>query len=138
MKHISKFFETKEAKRVFPNYKFDEEFLKQKQEDEEKRDKKFKELMLLNEVAMTIKKQGANYKKLENFVEWLKRVAKAEVDATYVIETLKELEKQYNNNECEWYELSGFETKSGNPETYSYSVEYVENEDGDIKIIVEF
>lgn len=78
------------------------------------------------------------YKNLESFVEWLKEVAKAEVDETYIKETLEELENQYNNNGCEFYELSGFETKSGNPETYSYNVEYVENDDGDITIICEF
>ena len=78
------------------------------------------------------------YKNLEKFVEWLKKVAKAEVTETYIKETLKELDDQYCNTGIEEYELSKFETKSGNPETYSYSIEYVEDENGNDIIICEF
>lgn len=78
------------------------------------------------------------YKNLEKFVEWLKKVAKAEVTETYIKETLKELDDQYCNTGFEEYELSKFETKSGNPETYSYNLEYEENDNGDVFIICEF
>ena len=75
------------------------------------------------------------YKNLENFIYWLRIVAKAKIDETYIEETLKELEQQHCNTGMDVYELSPIETKSGKPETYSY---YVENEDGDIIIICEF
>lgn len=78
------------------------------------------------------------YKNLENFVKWLKKVAKAEVTETYIKETLKELDDQYCNTAMEQFELSKFETKSGNPETYSYNLEYEENDNGDVFIIFEF
>ena len=78
------------------------------------------------------------YKNLERFVEWLKEVSKAEVDETYIKETLKEVDNQYCNKGCEFFELSRFETKSGNPETYSYDIEYVETEDDEIIITVVF
>lgn len=78
------------------------------------------------------------YKNLDRFIEWLEKVAKAEVDETYINETLKELDKQYCNTGMCVYELSGFETKSGNPETYGYDVEYEEDEDGNTTIICEF
>ena len=74
------------------------------------------------------------YKNLERFVEWLKEVAKAEVDETYIKATLEEVDRQWSNTGCEFYELSSFETKSGNPETYSYNIEYEENEYGEITI----
>lgn len=77
------------------------------------------------------------YKNLENFIDWLKEVSKAEVDEVYVDETLKELARQNCDTGCAAYELSKFETKSGRPETYSYSVEY-EEKNGDIDIIYEF
>ena len=78
------------------------------------------------------------YKNLEKFIEWLKKVSKAEVTETYIKETLKELDDQYCNTGMEEYELSKFETKSGNPETYSYNLEYEENDNGDVFIICEF
>lgn len=78
------------------------------------------------------------YKNLENFVKWLKKVAKAEVTETYIKETLKELDDQYGNTAMEQFELSKFETKSGNPETYSYNIENKEDEKGNITIICEF
>ena len=78
------------------------------------------------------------YKNLEKFIEWLKKVSKAEVTETYIKETLKELDDQYCNTGIEEYELSKFETKSGNPETYSYNLEYEENDNGDVFIICEF
>lgn len=78
------------------------------------------------------------YKNLERFVAWLKEASKAEVDEVYIEETLKELEQQQCNNGCQWFELSRFETKSGNPETYSYNVVYEKNEDGYITTIYEF
>ena len=78
------------------------------------------------------------YKNLEKFIEWLKKVAKSEVTNIYIKETLKELDEQYGNTGMEEYELSKFETKSGNPETYSYSIEYEEDDNGDIIIICEF
>ena len=78
------------------------------------------------------------YKNLEKFIEWLKKVSKAEVTETYIKETLKELDDQYCNTAMEQFELSKFETKSGNPETYSYNIEYKEDEKGNITIICEF
>lgn len=78
------------------------------------------------------------YKNLERFVKWLKEISKVKVNETYIQETLKELDTQYCNTGMEEFELSKFETKSGKPETYSYSIEYEENEDGDINIICEF
>lgn len=78
------------------------------------------------------------YKNLEKFVEWLKKVAKTEVTETYIKETLKELDEQYGNTGMEQFELSKFETKSGNPETYSYNLEYEEDDNGDVIIICEF
>ena len=78
------------------------------------------------------------YKNLEKFIEWLKKVSKAEVTETYIKETLKELDDQYCNTGMEEYELSKFETKSGNPETYLYNLEYKENDNGDVLIICEF
>lgn len=78
------------------------------------------------------------YKNIERFVEWLKNVSKNEVNETYLKETLKELDEQYCNTGLEEYELSKFETKSGNSETYLYSVEFEEEEDGNINIICEF
>lgn len=78
------------------------------------------------------------YKNLERFVEWLKKVSKYEVDEQYIKATLEELDSQYCNTDFTVYELSSHETKSGNPETYSYNVECEENEDGDVIIICEF
>lgn len=78
------------------------------------------------------------YKNLEKFVEWLKKVAKSEVTENYIKETLKELNDQYCNTAMEAFELSKFETKSGNPETYSYNIDYEEDEKGNITIICEF
>lgn len=78
------------------------------------------------------------YRNLGMFVAWLITVSKAEVDETYIKATLEELDKQYCDTGMEVYELSGIETKSGNPETYSYSVEYEEDDDGNITIICEF
>lgn len=78
------------------------------------------------------------YKNLEKFVEWLKKVSKAEVTETYIKETLKELDDQYCNTAIEEFELLKFETKSGNPETISYNIEYEEDEEGNVTIICEF
>ena len=78
------------------------------------------------------------YKNLEKFVEWLKKVSKAEVTETYIKETLKELDDQYCNTGMEEFELSKFQTKSGNPETISYNIEHEEDDKGNITIICEF
>lgn len=67
------------------------------------------------------------YKNLEKFVEWLKKVAKSEVTDTYIKYALEELETQYGNSGMQEYELGPFETKSGNPETYSYNTEEEED-----------
>lgn len=77
------------------------------------------------------------YKNLEKFVEWLKKVTKSEVTENYIKETLKELDDQYCNTAMKEFELSKFETKSGNPETYSYNLEY-EEDNGDVSIIFKF
>lgn len=45
------------------------------------------------------------YKNLEKFIEWLKKVSKAEVTETYIKETLKELDDQYCNTGMEKFEL---------------------------------
>lgn len=78
------------------------------------------------------------YKNLEKFIEWLEKVSKAEVTNTYIKETLKELDDQYCNTAMEEFELSKFETRSGNSETYSYNIEYEEDDHGNVTIICEF
>lgn len=78
------------------------------------------------------------YKNLEKFIEWLKKVSKSEVTETYIKETLKELDNQYCNTAMEEFELSKFETKSGNPETISYNIDCEEDEKENITIICEF
>ena len=78
------------------------------------------------------------YKNLEKFEKWLKEVSKAEVNETYIKETLKEVDNQWCNTSCEFYELSSTETKSGNPETYFYNIEYEETEENETIINLVF
>lgn len=69
------------------------------------------------------------YKNLEKFIKWLKEVSKEEVNETYINETLQELDNQYCNTGMCIFELSKFETITGNPETYQYELEIEETDD---------
>lgn len=61
------------------------------------------------------------FKNVENFEAWIKETLKSDVYDFNAI--LDDVEGQYGSSGSPEYELSGFETKSGHPETYSYEVE---------------
>jgi hypothetical protein len=70
-----------------------------------------------------------NYKNIERFEAWLKDVCK-KYDGNIDV-YLEEVDSTYCANGCADYEISGYFTKSGNPECYRYEVEDVWSEDFD-------
>jgi hypothetical protein len=68
------------------------------------------------------------FKNIEKLNTWLKANMKYPYNLPAV---LSDLEAQYSANGMTSYELRGYETKSGNPETYSYSVAETHDEDND-------
>lgn len=69
------------------------------------------------------------YINVNKFKNWMDDHCKLPYDLNAV---LNELDTQHSNTGCNCYELSGYETKSGNPETYDYEYEYEIDEDGNI------
>lgn len=77
-----------------------------------------------------------NIKNVETFEKWVRDNCKYEIiDMDAFID---ELFTQYSNSGYANYEMSKNETKSGNPESISYEVENIENEDGSIDTIIIF
>lgn len=60
------------------------------------------------------------YTNLEAFEEWVKKTVKNYYDN--IQDYLDELEEGYSATGNAEYELKGYETKSGNPDTYRYEV----------------
>lgn len=69
------------------------------------------------------------YNNTASFEEWLEEVCK-EYDGN-IEDYLDELDMRHGEIGTTEYELSKWETKSGNPECYSYSVEEICDEDGE-------
>jgi hypothetical protein len=72
---------------------------------------------------------NTTYTNLDRFESWLKATLKdynGNLDAY-----LEDLEEDYATNGTAHYELNGYETKSGNPDTYFYEVEDNFDENGE-------
>lgn len=68
-----------------------------------------------------------NFKNVEKFEKWIKENVKKYYDSIDVY--LDEVEQQHCSTGSNCYELSRFETSSGNTECYYYKVENVEIEE---------
>ena len=71
------------------------------------------------------------YKNTTAFKLWLDRHMKRPYDLDAVLD---DVETQYGNCGNPVYELRGYETKSGNPEVYSYSVDIDAEDDDNITV----
>lgn len=69
------------------------------------------------------------FKNVEKFDNWLKSILKAE--DFDLMAFLEDVDKQYGNTGSTYYEVGRFNTKSGNPECYSFDIEQIHNEDED-------
>lgn len=76
------------------------------------------------------------FKNTENFKNWIMNTIKEENKAYANIDAyLEDLEKHYAASGCSTYEMSPYETKSGHPETYDYTVDHVELGDDEYETI---
>ena len=76
------------------------------------------------------------YKNVENFKNWIMNTIKEENKAYANIDAyLEDLEQHYAMSGQASYELSSYETESGHPETYDYTVEHVELGDDETETI---
>ena len=71
------------------------------------------------------------YKNTAALKSWLDRHMKRPYDLDAVLD---DVETQYGNCGNPSYELRGYETKSGNPEVYSYSVDIDTDESDNITV----
>ena len=76
------------------------------------------------------------FKNVEKFEKWLNANVKNYCGMFYVY--LDDVKKQYYETALESYELSGRETKSGNPELYDFDVQIVEVDDDVYKTVITF
>ena len=83
---------------------------------------------------MTFK--GVTFKNVERFEKWLNENAKNYYGLFY--EYLDDVKSQYNETALQSYELSRYETKSGNPELYNFDVQIVEVDDDEYEMIIIF
>ena len=68
------------------------------------------------------------YENLNRFIEWLNDNMKLSYNLDAVLEDVR-VSAGETGTDC--YELSACETKSGNPEHYSYKIEYAHDEEYD-------
>ena len=76
------------------------------------------------------------FKNVEKFEKWLNATVKNYYDNIDVY--LDDVKTQYGATAVQSYELSGYETKSGNPELYDFNVQIVEVDDDEYDTIITF
>ena len=76
------------------------------------------------------------FKNVEKFERWLKETVKNYYGLFYVY--LDDVKTQYYETALESYELSGRETKSGNPELYDFDAQIVEVDDDVYETVITF
>jgi len=75
----------------------------------------------------------AIFKNFESFINWYDRVAKYPTSKIDIEALKEEIEEGVWAKGAGGYELSGFDSKSGNPETYDFECEYIMDEEtGDV------
>lgn len=81
---------------------------------------------------MTFK--GVTFKNVEQFENWVNETVKNYYDNIDVY--LDDLKSQYDDTAVQSYELSRYETKSGNPELYDFDVKIVEVDDDEYEMVI--
>lgn len=76
------------------------------------------------------------FKNVEKFEKWVKATVKNYYENIDVY--LDEVKSQYNETASQSYELSRYETKSGNPELYYFDVQIVEVNDDEYEMVIIF
>ena len=76
------------------------------------------------------------FKNVEKFEKWLNANVKNYCELFYVY--LDDVKKQYYETALQSYELSGRETKSGNPELYYFDAQIVEVDEGEYETVITF
>ena len=76
------------------------------------------------------------FKNVEKFEKWLNANVKNYYGIFYPY--LDDVKKQYDETAEQSYELSGRETKSGNPELYDFDTQIVEVDDDVYEIVIIF
>ncbi len=67
---------------------------------------------------------NAIFKNVERFKEWYKQNYKGDFEGLNWDAVLDEVVEQHFTKGDADYEMSGFDTKSGNPEVYDYDIDY--------------
>lgn len=83
---------------------------------------------------MTFK--NVTFKNVEKFEKWLNATVKNYSGLFYPY--LDEVKSQYDATAVQSYELSRYETKSGNPELYNFDVQIVEVDDDVYEMVIIF